>query len=201
MSDMMNRRAVALGALAAIVTAKPALACVPASCTTAQWQATRQPYRGKTAPSQVDTCVRLLASTEYNEMTEVILVEGTDAVNGRVITSLGRGNGHAFTFHDRPSHLSDVYVREFCFEGRLIRGLRAVTFCNGFARGDGNHHTLSLDNAEQRRDLQRLQQDGDIGTFLTLLGEERTYGQNGAAQFFNSRSYSRVYSAGQWVGS
>lgn len=199
----INRRHLlaSMGSAVLMLAAPKALACTPSACTTAQWQATRRPFRGATAPRQVDTCVRLLASTHYNSMTEVVLVEGADAVNGRVITSLGRGNGHAFTFGDRPSHLSDVYIREFCFERRLIAGLRAITFCNGFARGDGNHHTLSLDNPAQRPYLERLQRTGDLGTFLSLLGVERTYGQGGATEFFNSRSYGRVYRRGEWIGS
>jgi len=171
----------------------------PSACTTAQWQATRAPYTGATSPRQVETCVRLLASSEYANLTEIVVVAGTDAVNGRVITSLGRGNGHSFSLRNQPEGTADVYVREFCFEGHLIAGLDAITFCNGMNRGDGNHHTLSLHD-ETAPYLRNLQRTGHVGDFLSLLGEVRTY-SGPVPSFFTSRLYDRLYGRhGEWVG-
>ena len=161
------------------------------ACETAEWQATRQPYTGKTAPKQVDTCVRLLASTRYAYMTEVILVAGEDAENGPVITSLGRGNGYSFQLANQPAGTEDVYVREFCFDGSLIAGMSAITFCNGFSRGDGNHHTLSLRD-ESAPYLRRLKQTGHAGDFLTLLGTERSYNPP-VSTFFTAARYNRLF--------
>lgn len=201
-----------LAALVLLVTlgsVSPAQACSasnPTACTTAQWQATRIPYTGPTSPRQVDTCVRLLATSTYAHMTEVVLVAGADAEHGRVITSLGRGNGHSFQLANQPAGTEDVYVREFCFEGSLIAGLDAITFCNGINRGDGNHHTLSLYDSSAPY-LRNLQQTGHVGDFLTLLGTERTYGSPYSVttpieKFFTGARYDRLYGRhGEWLGS
>jgi hypothetical protein len=177
----------------------PASAC-DSACQMAQFQAERQPYSGPLSEDRVDTCVRLLSTDRYAVMTEVVLVAGDDPVNGRVITSLGRGNGHSYKLPNQPADAQDVYVREFCFKGSLIAGLTTITFCNGLTPDDGNHHTLSLNDGSALY-LRALQNTGHVGDFLTLLGTQRSY--NGSVpSFFNQRLYNQRYgrAAGGWLG-
>jgi|GEM_PF-4820431 len=171
------------------------------ACRIAQFQAEREPYRGPLSEQRVDTCVRLLSTERYAYMTEVVLVAGDDPVNGRVITSLGRGNGHAYKLANQPAGAEDVYVREFCFKRSQIEGLSTITFCNGLNPDDGNHHTLSL-NDNTAPYLRALQNTGHVGDFLSLLGVERTY-SGAVPAFFTQKLYSQRYgrSAGEWIGS
>ena len=167
------------------------------ACVVAGWQATRQPYRGPLDGRLALACVRLLASSNYANMTEVVLVVGSDPVNGRVITSLGLGNGHSFQMKGQPAGTDDVYVREFCFNPKLIQGYDTVTFCNGFNRGDGNHHTLSLRD-ESAPYLRNLLRTGHVGNFLSLLGTKRTY-TGPVPAFFNAKRYGGLYGRdGRW---
>lgn len=192
----LSRRHLLLGAGASsLLAVNPALAnCTATSCDVAGWQATRQPYRGPLDGRLALACVRLLASTNYAWMTEVILVGGASAEHGPVLTSLGRGNGHAFQLPNQPAGTEDVYVREFCFNPELIRGWDAVTFCNGFAPGDGNHHTVT------DQSLVNLKQTGHVGDFLSLLGTARSYSPP-VSTFFNSRRYRDHYGRhGVWLG-
>jgi len=161
------------------------------ACTTANWQATRKPFTGKTAPKHVDTCVRLLSTDKRVALTEVVLVVGDDAVNGQVITSLGRGRGYSFKYSGQPAGTEDIYVREFCFSGKLIAQYDTITFCNGISRGDGNHHTLSLlDDSHQL--LKLLKRTGHAGDFLTLLGTERSY-RAPVSTFFTAARYRKSF--------
>lgn len=178
----------------------PAAAC-DSACQIAQFQAERKPYLGPLSEDRVDTCVRLLSTDRYAAMTEVVLVAGDDPVNGRVITSLGRGNGHVYKLAGQPADAQDVYVREFCFKGSMIAGIPTITFCNGLTPDDGNHHTLSV-NDNTAPYLRALQNTGHVGDFLTLLGTQRSY--NGSVpHFFNRRLYNQQYgrAAGKWLGS
>lgn len=161
------------------------------ACETAKWQATREPFTGKTAPIQVDTCVRLLVSEKYHSKSEVVLVAGDDPVNGQVITSLARGAGYAFRLPGQPSGTEDVYVREFCFDGSLIENFSTITFCNGTQPGDGNHHTLSMKN-DTAGYLRRLKRSGHAGDFLTLLGTKRSYNAP-VSTFFTESRYDRMF--------
>jgi len=170
------------------------------SCQIAQFQAEREPYPGPLSEERVDTCVRLLSTERYATMTEVVLVAGEDPVNGTVITSLGRGNGHSYKFHNQPAGIADVYVREFCFKRSQIVGYDTITFCNGLNPGDGNHQTLSLRD-ETAPYLRALLNTGHVGDFLSLLGKDRTYSGSVPA-FFTPRLYSQRYgrAAGEWLG-
>ena len=161
------------------------------ACETSNWQATRQPFTGRTSPAKVDTCVRLLSTDSRAQMTEVVLVAGDDPVHGRVITSLARGAGYAFKYPNQPAGAKDVYVREFCFSGSLIANLDTITFCNGITRNDGNHHTLSM-NDDTRSYLKRLKRTGHVGDFLTLLGTERSYNAP-VSTFFTAQKYNRSF--------
>ncbi len=171
------------------LTVSTAVAC-DSACQVAAWQATRDPYKDRTAPRQVDTCVRILASDRYAMMSEVVLVAGADPQNGREITSLGRGNGFAYREPNQPAGTADVYVREFCFNGRLIDGLDTITFCNGMNPGDGNHHTLSLHD-DSGALLRRLKETGQAGDYLSLLGSKRSYTAPVATFFTATRYQSR----------
>lgn len=178
--------------LTAVATfvAEPAQAC-DSACEMAKWQATREPFTGGTAPIFVDTCVRLLSTDSRAAMTEVVLIAGEDPVNGRVITSLARGAGYSFRFANQPAGTKDIYVREFCFAGSLIDGLDAITFCNGITPGDGNHHTLSL-NDDSAVYLRNLKRTGHAGDFLTLLGTKRSYNAP-VSTFFTAARYQRMF--------
>lgn len=183
----------ALGGLTTAATtlvAEPAVAC-DSACETAKWQASRQPFTGGTAPVYVDTCVRLLVSEDYHAKSEVVLVAGDDPLHGRVITSLGRGAGYSFRFPNQPAGTEDVFVREFCFDGSLIEGVETITFCNGLEPGDGNHHTLSMNDAT-RPYLERLRRTGHVGDFLTLLGIKRSYAAP-VSTFFTERKYQNMF--------
>lgn len=182
-----------------IMSAQPAMACNRA-CEIANWQATRQPFTHETAPVYVDTCVRLLSTDARAAMTEVVLVAGDDPENGRLITSLARGAGFSFKLPNQPRGTEDVYVREFCFDGSLIANETTITFCNGVTPGDGNHHTLSM-NDDTAVYLRNLKRTGHAGDFLTLLGTERSY-HAPVSTFFTATLYSRLFGAhGDWIGS
>jgi hypothetical protein len=194
--DVMYRRNFIAGVGGGLaLTAAPAWANCGSTCDIARWQATREPYRGPVDGRRAFACARLLASTDYAWMTEVVLVGGRSAEDGPQLTSLGRGNGHAFRVPNQPAGTQDVYVREFCFDPVLIRGWDAITFCNGFNRGDGNHHTL------EGQWLANLKRTGHVGDFLSLLGEERSYSQP-VADFFTARLYRNLYDLddGTWLG-
>lgn len=182
-----------LTVLGLFANADTAAACSAndSACQTAAWQAMREPYTGGTAPIFVDTCVRLLVSSEYHQMTEVVLVAGDDPQNGRVITSLGRGNGYSFHVSGQPAGTEDIFVREFCFDGSLIAGIDTITFCNGMNPGDGNHHTLSMHD-DTRVYLERLRRTGHVGDFLTLLGTVRSYNPP-VSTFFTDRLYNQLF--------
>jgi len=179
-----------VAAIIVMANVESAQAC-DSACQTATWQASRKPFTGGTAPVFVDTCVRLLSTTRYAYMTEVVLVEGDDPQNGRIITSLGLGAGYSFKLANQPAGTEDVYVREFCFSGSLIANETTITFCNGINPGDGNHHTLSLyDNSAVY--LRNLKRTGHAGDFLTLLGTKRSYNAP-VATFFTATHYQQMF--------
>ena len=181
-----------IGALFLILFANPVMAACDEACETANWQASRAPFTQGGAPTYVDTCVRLLSTTNYHQETEVVLVAGDNPENGRVITSLARNAGYSFQLSGQPAGTEDIYVREFCFDGSLIENEDTITFCNGANPGDGNHHTLSLRDEASAPYLRRLKQTGHVGDFLSLLGEERTYSDL-VASYFTASRYSRMF--------
>lgn len=184
-----------------LATAGEAKSCQDATaCAVAEFQATRQPFRGPKSEKRVDACVRLLSTDLRAPMTEVVLVAGDDPLRGKVLTSLGRGNGHSFKLPNQPEGAKDVYVREFCFSKKLIMPYDTITFCNGLTPGDGNHHTLSFHD-DSAPYLRRLKETGHAGDFLTLLGTKRSYNAP-VSTFFTQGLYQRLYgTSGGWKGS
>lgn len=158
---------------------KSAGACVEAG------KAANRPASTNRSGELADTCIRALT---YGR-TEMILVAGPD-VDGPVLETLPKASGH-FVQIDHSGEAGEVWIGEFCFDGDLIAGLRAITICNGETPQTGYHHTLSLAD-ESAPYFRRLLQTGQAGDFLSLLGKRKTYSQP-IASVFTSQLYRKMY--------